>query len=186
MIPPMLQRLRSRWRHLRQEEGGSLTVEAVIMFPLLFWALLSMLVFFDAYRQSSLNVKASYTISDMLSREVEPINAAYLDGAMNLFAELARSANPPRMRVTVVYYDAAQKRFFRDWSHQRGGVPVLSNADVLAMQHKLPLVPNNERLIVVETWADYVPPFNVGLARQDLYNFVFTRPRFAPQVKFSA
>ena len=175
-----------RLRRFARDTRGSLTVEALIMFPLLFWALLSMLVFFDAYRQSSLNVKAAYTISDMLSREVEPITPAYLDGARNLFNELARTATPSRMRVTVVYYNAGQQKFYRDWSQERGGVAVLSNADVQTMQDRLPAVPDNERLILVETWADYHPPFNVGIDRQDLYNFVFTRPRFAPQVKFES
>lgn len=167
-----------------KDARGSLTVEAVIMFPLLFWAMLSMLVFFDAYRQSSLNIKAAYTIGDMISREVAPITPAYLNGAQNLFTELARSSDQAKLRVTVVYYNADQDRYYRDWSRQLGGVPVLSNTDVQQMKDRLPAVPNNERLILVETWADYNPPFNVGIKRQDLYNFVFTRPRFAPQVKF--
>ncbi|HEY9019516.1 MAG: hypothetical protein QUV10_08180 [Paracoccaceae bacterium] len=185
MTPLLIHRLQTCLRDFARDIRGSLTVEAVVMFPMLFWAMLSMLVFFDAYRQNSLNVKAAFTIGDMISREVDPINAAYLDGAVLLFDELARTATPPRMRVTVVYYNAAQKRFYRDWSHQRGGVPVLTNTDILAIQNKLPAVPNNERLILVETWSDYSPPFNVGIERQDLYNFVFTRPRFAPQVKFA-
>ncbi|MDX5402765.1 MAG: hypothetical protein LPK02_11215 [Rhodobacterales bacterium] len=184
MTPILISNVKSRLKRFAGDTRGYLTVEAVIMFPILFWAMLSMLVFFDAYRQNSLNVKAAFTISDMLSREVDPINAAYLDGAVNLFEELSRSDLDPRMRVTVVRYSDAHKRFFRDWSHQRGGVPVLTNADVLAMQNRLPNVPDNERLIIVETWSDYNPPFNVGIKRQYLYNFVFTRPRFAPQVKF--
>lgn len=184
MTPILISTLKSRLKKFAGDARGSLTVEAVIMFPILFWAMLSMLVFFDAYRQNGLNVKAAFTIGDMLSREVDPINAAYLDGAINLFEELSRSDLDARMRVSVVRYSHAQQRFFRDWSHQRGGVPVLSNADVLAMQNRLPVVPDNERLIIVETWSDYNPPFNVGIKRQYLYNFVFTRPRFAPQVKF--
>ena len=186
MTPILISTIKSRLQGFAKDARGSLTVEAVIMFPILFWAMLSMLVFFDAYRQNSLNVKAAFTIGDMLSREVEPINAAYLTGARNLFRELARSDLPPSMRVTVVYFNQAQNRFYRDWSHQRGGVPVLTNADILAMRDRLPAVPNNERLILVETWSDYNPPFNVGIKRQYLYNFVFTRPRFAPQVKFEA
>lgn len=182
----LIRRVQTRLHDFVREGRGSLTVEAVVMFPMLFWAMLSMLVFFDAYRQNSLNVKAAFTIGDMISREVDPIDAAYLDGAVNLFDELARTATPPRMRVTVIYYNAAQNKYYRDWSHQRGGVPVLTNADLVTMQNKLPVVPNNERLILVETWSDYSPPFNVGIDRQDLYNFVFTRPRFAPQVKFEA
>jgi len=186
MTPILISTMKGSLQRFAKDGRGSLTVEAVIMFPILFWAMLSMLVFFDAYRQNSLNVKAAFTIGDMLSREVEPINAAYLDGAANLFGELARSDLTPSMRVTVVYFNQAQNRFYRDWSHQRGGVPVLTNADILAMRDRLPAVPNNERLILVETWSDYNPPFNVGIKRQYLYNFVFTRPRFAPQVKFEA
>jgi hypothetical protein len=184
MTPPrFLRRILARFS---RDDAGSLTLEAVIMFPLLFWAMLSMLVFFDGYRQNSLNVKAAFTIGDMISREVDPITPAYLDGAVNLFDELSRSSTEPRMRVSVVYFKASDDKFYRDWSQQRGGVPVLTNADLVAMRNRLPLVPDNERLILVETWSDYDPPFNVGIDRQDLYNFVFTRPRFAPQVKFES
>jgi hypothetical protein len=184
MTPVLFRLARARLRRFAGDVRGSVTVEAVIALPFLFWALMAMLVYFDAYRQSSLNVKAAFTIGDMISREVEPITPAYLDGAVNLFDELARTATPPRMRVTVVRYNQAQNRYFRDWSQQRGGVPVLTDADLLSMANRLPMVPDNERLILVETWSDYIPPFNVGINRQDLYNFVFTRPRFAPQVKF--
>jgi hypothetical protein len=184
MTPVMIRLAGVRLRQFARDMRGSVTVEAVIALPFLFWAMLAMLVFFDAYRQSSLNVKAAFTIGDMISREVDPITPAYLDGALQLFDELARTATPPRMRVTVVYFNQSQNRFYRDWSQQRGGVPILTDADLVNMRNRLPMVPNNERLILLETWSDYNPPFNVGIKRQDLYNFVFTRPRFAPQVKF--
>lgn len=163
---------------------GTLTVEAVIMLPILFWALLAMLVFFDAFRQTAVNVKAAFTISDMISRETAPINAAYLDGFVNLFQELARSDSAPKLRVSVVYYDVFTNRLYLEWSHQRGGVPVLTDADLPGLTPKLPFLSNTERLIIVETWSDYKPPFNVGIEQQDLYNFVFTRLRFVPQLKF--
>lgn len=186
MMISLISTLARRLRRFAKDARGTLTVEAVVMFPILFWAILSMLVFFDAYRQSSINVKAALTLSDMISREVDPINAAYLNGAVSLFQELARSHTAPKLRVTVVYYDLESDTFNVDWSHQRGGVTVLTTADIQLMTDRLPIVWNNERLIIVETWSDYNPPFNVGIARQDLYNFVFTRPRFAPQVKFQA
>ena len=97
MTPLLIHRLQTCLRDFARDIRGSLTVEAVVMFPMLFWAMLSMLVFFDAYRQNSLNVKAAFTIGDMISREVDPINAAYLDGAVLLFDELARTATPPPM-----------------------------------------------------------------------------------------
>ncbi|UYV38639.1 hypothetical protein N4R57_06200 [Rhodobacteraceae bacterium D3-12] len=43
---------------------------------------------------------------------------------------------------------------------------------------------DEERIILVETWTDYNAPFNVGLNGQTISTFVFTRPRFAPQLLF--
>ena len=50
----------------------------------------------------------------------------------------------------------------------------------------LPLMVDEERQILVETRTVYEPPFTVGLSQQTLRTFVFTRPRFAPQVLFDA
>ena len=41
-------------------------------------------------------------------------------------------------------------------------------------------MPDNERVILVETWSTYSPLFEVGLDQSDIYNFIFTSPRFAP------
>jgi hypothetical protein len=171
-------------RRFVRNARGTITIEAVVMFPVLFFTMLSMLVIFDAYRQTSMNVKAAFTISDMISREITPINGAYMDGFISLFQELARSDSPPRLRVTVVYYDLGANRLYLEWSHQRGGVPVLTDADIPALTPRVPFLWDGERLIIVETWSNYKPPFNVGIEQQDLYNFVFTRLRFVPQLKF--
>ena len=49
----------------------------------------------------------------------------------------------------------------------------------------LPVMPDNERVILVETRNVYAPRWDIGMADQNLENFVFTRPRFAPQLVFS-
>jgi hypothetical protein len=55
------------------------------------------------------------------------------------------------------------------------------------MADKLPTLLDNERVIVVETQTDYDTPFPINeFVTDDLfYNFVFTRPRFAPQLVWS-
>lgn len=175
-----------RLRLFLRDMRGSLTVEAVIMFPMLFWAFTAMLVFFDAYRQSGIHLKAAYTISDMISRETDAINNAYLDGAHGLFKQLSRSSDTARLRVSVIYWDAAAQEYRTDWSHQRGGAAVLTDADLKTMLDRLPVLPPDERLILVDTWSGYKPPFNVGINQKDMHKFIFTRPRFAPQVKFES
>ena len=175
-------------RHLRRfarDESAVVAIEAVVMLPMLFWGYVAMFTFFDAYRQTSLNLKAAYTISDMISRETLAVNPAYMNGAHNLLELLTRSADTTRLRVTIARWDNVAKKHFRDWSQTKGGVVALSDAQVQALSAKLPIMVHNERVIIVETWSTYDPPFNVGLEEQALYNFVFTRPRFAPQVVWS-
>ena len=41
---------------------------------------------------------------------------------------------------------------------------------------------DNEFMMIVETWVDYTPMFDIGIAPHDVVNFVITRPRYAPRV----
>lgn len=178
----LLHRLKTALRNFRDDMRGTITVEAVIAAPLMFWMTMFGYAFFDAYRQASLNVKAAYTIGDLLSRETNYVTNDYLSSTHELFDLMTRSQSESKLRVTVVRWSESQDKYLRDWSKSRGGVPTLSSTEVAALAGRLPVMQNNERLIVVETWARFYPPFNVGIEEQDLYNFVFTRPRFAPQL----
>lgn len=169
-------------RRFRDETRATVAVEAVVILPLLFWAYMSMFVFFDAYQQTSINQKAAFTIGDMLSRETTAIDNDYLDGLDDMYKFLARADQTARLRVTVVRWDGKKDKFRRDWSQARGNVSALTNSNVEDITDVLPVVPDGERIIVVETWSNYTAPFNVGILSRDLYNRVFTRPRFAPKL----
>jgi len=67
----------------------------------------------------------------------------------------------------------------------RGTPTPLTSDDVRDWHDKLPVMPNNERVTLVETWRDFEPLFKTGLERRDIYNFVFTRPRYAPRTVWS-
>lgn len=178
-------RIRIFLERFRRDETGSVAVESIVVLPLLFWSLLAMYAFFDAYRQASMNIKGAYTIGDMLSRETNYITNSYMNTAHNLFDLITRTQTTSQLRVTVVRWDGVNNIYKMDWSKTRGGVAALTNTQVKNMAAKLPTMPHNDRLIVVETWARYKPPFNIGIEEQDLYNFIFTRPRFAPQLLWS-
>lgn len=178
--------LAARLKVFAEDRRGSVTVEAVIMLPLLFWAYCALFSFFDAYRQTSINQKAAYTISDALSRETAPIDDEYLDAMRDMLQFLTRSGSERRLRVSVIRYDANTTTHTVEWSQTRGTVSALSGGDLGTMAHNLPVMVDEERLILVETWTDYVAPFNIGLNDTTIPTFVFTRPRFAPQLLFSA
>jgi len=90
------------------------------------------------------------------------------------------------MRITVVRWNSNHNRYQVVWSRTRGGVGTLVDNDVLNWTERLPRMSHNEQVILVETWEAYEPSFSVGLPMpQNMQTFSFTKPRFAPQVRFS-
>jgi len=172
-------------RRFRDDARGSVSVEFVLVMPFLFWAFMATYVYFDGYRQSVQNLKAAYAIGDMISRETQAINDAYIDSMEAVLRLMTRSSVPIRLRVSVVRWDEGDDRYYVDWSRSRGYGAELTNADMIGLADRLPVMPDNERVILIETEAEYTPVFDIGMETQRLTNFTFTRPRFAPQVVWS-
>ncbi len=175
-------RIKSRLSGFARREDGTIALEAMIVMPVMFWAFLSMFSIFDAFRTYSINQKAAFTIGDSISRETAPLDSDYIAGSLQLFEYLSDSQGQSAIRISSLYYDAAGDRFYSDWSKVSGAVAELSSNDVQEWSTKLPVLPDNERVMLVETWSQYTPPFNTGLEEREIRNFVFTRPRFAPRV----
>ncbi len=179
-------RLNKVFRDFRDDETGSIAVETILIIPILFWAYLSMFAIFDAYRQHSINQKAAFTISDIISRETTPIDNAYLLGSRQMLAYLTvNHVDDVAIRITSVKYDEVNDVYKRDWSKEKGWMPELTNNAVKELKDDLPTMPHNERVTVVETFVKYDPPFKTGLQERTIHNFVFTRPRYAPRVLWS-
>lgn len=173
-------------RQFGRDTRGSMTIEFVIIMPALFGSFMAAYVFFDGYRQSTVNLKAAYTISDLVSRETRAINDTYIDSMYSLIQELTDATNPVRLRISVVRWDKEDNKYYLDWSKARGTdfLP-LTNNDLIAVKNRLPKMPDNERVILVETSNTFVPMYKIGMENINIDNFVFTRPRFAPQVVFA-
>ena len=177
-------RLAPAWTRFVAGERGSVTVEFVIMKPLIFWAFMALFVFFDGYRQSSINLKAAYTISDILSRETDVVDDEYIDTMQSLFKFLTRDGSEASLRVSVVRWDNNDERYYVDWSQVRdwSGETAWTDGSISQIESRLPVMAHMQRAILVETRNTYSPIFKVGLGEQELKNFVFSSPRFAPQV----
>lgn len=161
---------------------GSVSVEFVLVAPFLFWALMACYDFFDGYRQSAVNVKAANTIADLISRETATVDDRYIDSMHEMMKLLIRSGRPVQMRISVLRWDEDDDRYYVDWSVVRNRTGALSDATVGDIADRLPVMTDNDRVILVETSTTYTPLFRTGLRQAQLENFVFTRPRFAPQV----
>lgn len=173
-----LSRMKALARKWQRDEDGSVAVETILMVPLLAWAMLATLTYFDAYRNEGINYKAGITIADAISREAE-VDNDYIDGLYGLMQFLMLKDKSPDLRVTVFRYRQSADDYRRVWSRSRGSQPPLTHEGVEAMRSRLPIMVNGERAILVETWSDYEAPYAVGLGdySQSTYNVI--SPRFS-------
>ncbi len=171
-----------------RDEDANMSVEAVILMPILMWAFVAMFVFFDNFRAHSVSQKAAYTIGDMMSRETDYITPTYMDSAHQLLQLLAEAeSGDTSLRVTVIKYNADTDRYQRVWSEQRGPeLAPLDNTAVGKLAPRLPVMVHNEQVILVETKTKYHQVADIGLLNDEVDTFVVTSPRFAPQVLWNA
>ncbi|MGR3434088.1 MAG: TadE/TadG family type IV pilus assembly protein [Shimia sp.] len=172
----------------RRDERASGAIEMVLIMPLLFWAYAGTFMFYDAFRAKNNALRASYTISDAISREIDEINGKYLNSMHQMLNFLSASPNTTRMRVTIVCYDDKKKRYTRAWSQVRGGggLKPHNNGTLHSdMRAHLPIMPDGDQVVLVETYVDYRPVFDAVVAEQTFSNVVVTRPRYTNQVKWS-
>lgn len=168
-------------RFARSEEGAA-HIEAMIMIPLMFGVMVTSMSLLDLLRQHGAHQKAAFTIGDMVSRETLPLDYEYLTGTHHLLNTLTRTPQDSSVRLSVVRYDSNNDIMKLDWSKSTGEFEDLTNHNVRDWNERLPNMLHNERMIIVETAAIWQSPVNINLGAQVIDNFVFTRPRYTPQV----
>lgn len=199
--------IRYALRRFCRDESASLSVELILILPLLLWGFLTVITVFDVFRARNLALKANYAISDLLSREVMSIDSAYLAGVDKIFSYLTQGGDNTWVRVTqVVCTDdctSNQDRVMEvDFSRATDGQTALSTSQMRnTIQQHIPLLPSGQWAIVVETSVDYEPPFlppldilfkrpdgedkeiNWGYTKKNTFvDIVVTEPRFGPKL----
>lgn len=152
-------------RQFHDDEDGVLSIELVLMVPLVVWALLTTLVYFDVYRAESLSTRAGLTIADMYSREDKPLEEDFIDGSRELLELLTESDTPPSIRVTVFWFDEDNQKLERAWSKISGDyyLETLDNIKLANLTDRIPRMANNDRAILIETQTTYEPPFSFAM-----------------------
>ena len=180
-IPAILRRSGRFLRDCR----GSASVETVIVMPMLILALGSMVLLSGMFRSQTVSTKAAYTVADALSRRVEPVDSAYLDGLSQLHSYLAQARHDVSLRVSSVAFDVDAQEYFVIWSYaSSGNVELTTEMLNLGTDERLPSLTSGETLILVEAgtrWRSFLPQV---LSDRDFSTIIFTRPRFTPQLRF--
>jgi hypothetical protein len=176
----LLYRLTHRFR---RDESGTLMAEAVLVLPFMLWSYLALFVYWDVYRSINTVQKASYTIADMISREMREVNPNYVNG-MDLIVEyMIDQDQEAKTRVTSLTFSGLNNRYEVIWSRSPGGrMPELTTASIASLASRLPKMADADPLVLVEVEVNYETAFNVGIGDQTLKQFIATRPRFLPRL----
>lgn len=185
----LLRSLRLRLFDFSRDDRGAMEVEGILASTFLIWWYISSFQYFDAFKQKNINLKAAYTVADMLSRETgpsngdpnaTPVNQTYINGLNTMFDYLTYSRKPTWIRVTSVYYDDTTKKYHVDWSAASGSGHTLMTTPMLqGYTNRLPVLPDGDSVIVVETFMAYEPIFSIGINGQVYKTFITTSPRFS-------
>ena len=195
----MRRALISRLRAFLHDTSGSYSVEAVLVIPMLVWAALATLTFVDGYRTQTMNLRVTYSIADLLSRQEDPIGPDFVDGLGRLHDYLSGNEHPTHLRVTVIRCnehsevaaddgcDSPDDERLLVWSDvSDGGAEPITQDTLETVIDAIPRLAFADSAILVETWLDYSPPFDVGLDARRFEHRIVVSPRFVPQLKYAA
>lgn len=116
MTQPQTQNKPSRSRFSR-DTTGSVSVELIIVLPMLIWALAATAVFFDGFRTRYHAQMAAQTVADIMSRETNLFTANYVEGMNEVFDFLVDRSIPTRIRVSSIIWDSINQRNRLQWSY---------------------------------------------------------------------
>lgn len=186
-----VQHIKRVFHRFRSEEDGTASIELLLCFPLLVYALLSTLVYFHAFRYEAISERAGLTVADMFSREAgdgSGIDANYLENSRDLLRQLALVDSDPDLRVTFFEYSTENDAYQVVWSENLGFGSDYTNDELnqLSSTGNLPIMADGERSILVQTRVEYISPVSVSIAPwivrplQDVVFQTYTviRPRY--------
>ena len=182
----------TRARRFARDDAGSMLSEAVMILPVMIWCYLAFFVYWDSYRTVNMAQKAAYTASDLVSREMAPLNSSYLPGVKSLMTYLVGNRADVHLRLTsLVFNEGENDQDAQDaddslqvaWSISPANeMEPWTNATISEVMDRIPKMADGDTVVLLETTMDYVPLFDVGMSERQINNFVVTRPRFLPKI----
>lgn len=191
----MKNKFRTQSARFYNDEDGVVSIELLLVVPILVWALLSTLVYFDLFHKQTMSIRAGLTLADMFSREQTSVDNAYIDGSQNLLRTLSLPDGDPDLRVSVYYYDEPTSTFRLVWNEVRGtAYTAYTQTTFDDIASRLPALADGDRSILVETRTAYSAPFSIGigpfmstdLSDVDFDTFTVVAPRFALSLCYDA
>lgn len=171
-----------------RDTRGSIVVDSLSGIMLLSLGASAFFSFWEAYQVQNRVQKATYTISDLISRQRgTTLSRTFLDGMEQTAEFLMHDDQNAVMRITQVRRTSGVATdttgLAIDWSYSPcNAKTALTTATISQIRTKLPLIDLGAALIVVEVDVEYDPGMSeVGFGKMTYRGFLSSLPRFEQQ-----
>lgn len=180
----MIHFIKQNLNQFRRNDAGTVTIEFLIVMPLIALLLMASFVFFDSYKRYRDAQNITFTVSDIISRYTE-IADVNIEDLNNIFdAVMGTSNGDTYLRVTSIteYFGTMQI----DWSRTtNNAVAYTTLADIPT--EDVPILSTGETVIIVESSYPYQPGFFApGITAKEYLNRFIVTPRFAGKLEYVA
>lgn len=170
-----------------RDERGNMSIETLIVIPLLMFALIGGLTYWNAFNANSRTAKVAYTVGDIMSRHtaVDATDMTYLFDLQNKL--LPGNVFERQLRISSICFEDG--RYTVLWSYSESGrdvlaLPVLEEADIPV--EIMPSMAPQDSVILVELRGSWMPQFlNYGISGARWNNALVVRPRFVKYIPHS-
>lgn len=179
---PVLSAVSRLLRRYRDRTSGSMVIESIFAIPILALGMTGFFTFWDVYRSQNMVQKASYAVSDMLSREMIPATPAFLDGLEDTLEFLIRQDASIRITSIRRTSDGPTGLLGLDvlWSYSPGNAMLpLNEASLTQIEAEIPMMAIGSNMVMFEVVAPYAPLTDI-LEVDTITEVVAMRPRFLP------
>ncbi len=170
---------RSFCNGVRRDERGTLSIEFMIVMPLLLFLVTGGIEFWDAFHSNSQTAKIAYTVSDIMSR----YDVVDDTDMTNLYAVQDKMLSPDldrrSLRISSICFEDGIHRVL--WSYTSSSNDI-AGPDALTDEkipvEILPLMVPQDSVILTEVEARWQPHLNVGIGSRTWRSELVSRPRF--------
>lgn len=112
-------------RAFAEDARAAVTVELVLVVPMLIWAFFATMIFNDAYRARTQAQAAALHVADAISRNTAIVTTEYLEGMNDVYDFLIADGETSRLRITSVVWDRDADQPLVLWSYGTRGMNAL-------------------------------------------------------------
>ena len=163
-----------------QDEHGSISIEFVVIMPLLLFLMTGGLAYWDAFHSNTQTARVAFAINDIMSRHdvVDDTDMTYLyDLQLKM---LPADLDETTLRITSICFEDDLHRVL--WSYRQVAEGAPDPGPLLEENIPVSILPDMEpqdSVILTEVSARWQPHFlNVGIGTHVWRSALVTRPRF--------